>query len=77
VFDSFQKPAEVKYTPIAALLVLALVFSPAILMISGPLGYLSVSLAMVFSVLCMFMAWTSWKRSLGGGLVAQVAQIRK
>jgi hypothetical protein len=46
-----------------AFLVVAFIFSPAILFFFRPLGYLSVSLAIGCSALCVALAWVNWKKS--------------
>jgi hypothetical protein len=46
-----------------ALLIGAFVFSPAALIVSRPIGYGSVTLALAFSAVCAFLAWINWKRN--------------
>jgi predicted membrane channel-forming protein YqfA (hemolysin III family) len=43
------------------LLIVAFLFSPALLMLSGSFGFISVSVALVSSVLCIAFAWINWK----------------
>lgn len=45
------------YTITAALLMLAFIFSPAVLYVSRPFGFISISLALLFSGLCVGLAW--------------------
>ncbi len=63
MFQASQKSTGTGYTTTVAFLLVAFVFSPAILIISRPLGYMSVSLAAAFSALCIILAWVNWKRS--------------
>ena len=58
-----QKSAGTGYTTTAAYLAVAFIFSPALLVISRPLGFVSVSLAIGCSALCLAMAWANWKKS--------------
>ena len=46
-----------------AYLLVAFIFSPALLVVWRPLGYTSVSLAIACSAFCTMMAWVKWKRS--------------
>jgi hypothetical protein len=62
VLASYQKPTGTRYTTIAALLIVAFFFSPAVLVLSRPLGFVSVLLAGVASALCVAFAWLHWKR---------------
>lgn len=52
-----------EYTATVALLVVAFVVSPAILIVSGPVEIFSLSLAIACSALAMALAWVTWKRS--------------
>lgn len=63
MFDPHQKFTGTGYTSTVALLAVGLVFVPAALLISRPVGYLALSLATVCSVLCVAFAWTNWKKS--------------
>ncbi len=63
MFDSSRKSTEINYTTTVALLSGAFIFSPAVLAISRPFGYLSLSLAVAFSALCVALAWFDWKES--------------
>jgi hypothetical protein len=58
-----HKPTGTGYTRTAALVVVAFVFSPAALFFTRPLGYLSVSLAIACSVICIALARFNWKRN--------------
>lgn len=51
------------YTATVALIVAALVFSPAVLIMSGRPHYGSISIAFVFSLVCLVLAWFSWTRA--------------
>lgn len=59
-----QKRVGTQYTSTAALLAVAFVFSPALLILSGPIGVISTSVAVACSTLCLSWAWVDWhKRS--------------
>ena len=62
MFDSQQRSTGTQYTVTVGLLIMAFIFSPAILIVSRPLGYVSVSLAIACSALCVGLAWVSWKK---------------
>ncbi len=62
MFDS-QKSAGTGYTTTVALLTVAFIFSPAALVVLRPVGYVSVSLAIACSALCVTLAWVNWRRS--------------
>lgn len=63
MFDSHQKPTGTGYTTTVALLAVAFVFSPVVLFISRPIGYVTASLAIACSVFCAGWAWVNWKKS--------------
>jgi heme O synthase-like polyprenyltransferase len=46
-----------------AYLLVAFVFSPAMLVVWRPLGYTSVALATACSLFCIAMAWAKWRKS--------------
>lgn len=58
-----EKYTGTSYTGTVMLLVMAFIFIPAILIASRPFGYLSISVAIVCSVICTALAWVNWKRS--------------
>lgn len=62
MIDSNQKFADTQYSSTAALLILALIFSPAVLILSRPLGQVSASLALAFSCICVALAWFVWAK---------------
>lgn len=62
MIDYRQKFADTQYASTVSLLILALVFSPAVLVLSRPFGGASVSFAAVFSALCIASAWFAWTR---------------
>jgi sugar phosphate permease len=39
------------------------VFSPLIVVLSRPVGYTAISLAIVGSALCVTLAWVNWEKS--------------
>jgi hypothetical protein len=63
MFQAPEKSTGTRYTTTFAFLVVAFVFSPAVLIISRPLGVVSVSLAIACSAVCILLAWVNWKRS--------------
>ena len=63
MFDSDQKSTGTRYTTTVALLVMAFIFIPAVLVASRPIGYISLSLAIACSALCVVFAWANWKKS--------------
>lgn len=62
MIESNQKFADAQYSSTAALLIVALIFSPAVLILSRPLGQASVSLALAFSCICVTRAWFVWAK---------------
>ena len=62
MFDSQQKSTGTRYSMTVALLVGALIFSPAALIVAGSSGYVGGSLALACSALCVALAWINWKR---------------
>ena len=62
MIDSHQKFADTQYSSTAALLIVATVFSPVVLILSRPLGQASIALAAVFSVACVAFAWVIWTK---------------
>jgi len=62
LFDSQLESAGRQYTRTFALLAVAFLFSPAVLAASRPLGYVSVSLAVVCSAMCVTLALFNWKK---------------
>ena len=62
MLDSYQKSTGTQYTGTVALLILALIFIPAVLIISRPVAYDSVSLGTLCSALCLGFAWRNWKK---------------
>jgi hypothetical protein len=63
MFETSQKSTGTRYTTTVAFLVMAFIFSPAVLIVSRPMGYLSISLAVACSAGCIALAWVNWKRS--------------
>jgi hypothetical protein len=62
MFDTQQKSTGTGYTTTVAFLVVAIIFIPAALIFSGHYGYVSVSLAIACSALCITMAWVTWRK---------------
>ena len=46
-----------------AYLLIAFIFSPAVLVVSRPVGYIGISLAIACSALCLALAWVNWRKS--------------
>jgi hypothetical protein len=63
MFQASEKSTGTGYTKAVAFLLVAFIFSPAVLLVSRPLSYVSVSLAIACSALCIILAWVNWKRS--------------
>lgn len=57
-----QKYPDTQQASAIGFLVLALVLSPALIVLSRPLGAASVSFAAVFSALGIVLAWFVWAR---------------
>lgn len=62
MFDTKQKSTGTQYTMTVAWLIGAFILSPVVLTASRPVGYISLSLALACSALCVGMAWVSWSR---------------
>ena len=62
MFEPYSKSTGTQYTQTVALLVLAFVFSPATLLLSGQTGYLPISVAVACSAVCITLAWVSWTK---------------
>ena len=58
-----QRSTGSGYTTTIAYLAVALIFSPAVLAVSRPVGYISVSLAVACSAVCVALAWVNWRKS--------------
>jgi hypothetical protein len=63
MFDSDQKSTGTGYTTTVALFIMGFIFCPAVLIVSRPVGYVSLSLAIACSALCLTLAWVNWKKS--------------
>jgi hypothetical protein len=63
MFDAHLKSTGQDYTVTVALLAIAFVFSPAVLLSSRPIGYWSFGFAVICSVSAVIWAWIYWKRS--------------
>ena len=62
MFDPQLESAGRQYTRTIAFLSVAFIFSPAVLFLSRPVGYLSLALAFGCSVVCVNLARINWKR---------------
>ena len=63
MLDVQQKSTGTGYTGTAALLSVAIIFIPALLIVSRPFRYFTVSLAIAGSALCVTLAWILWRKS--------------
>lgn len=63
MLDAQKKSTGTGYTAVAALLSVAFIFIPALLIVSRPFGYFALSLAIGCSALCAALAWTLWRNS--------------
>ena len=61
--DSSQMSTGTRYTMTVALLLVAFVVCPVVLFASRPMGYLSVSSAMLASLLFMTLAWVNSRKN--------------
>lgn len=61
MFESHQTIVGTQYTTTVALLVVALVFCPLMLLVGWPVGVLSAALTLLCSMACVVLAWVSWK----------------
>jgi len=59
---SYQTYTGTDYNLTVALLVIALIFSPAMLLLSWPVDFLSAASAAALSTFCLGSAWVSWSR---------------
>lgn len=73
MFKSSFPPTEREYTVTAALLSTALVVIPALILISQPVSYITISAGVAGSAACVAAAWVHWKRS-GRTAIALVAK---
>jgi hypothetical protein len=60
MFDALQKSAGAGYSTTVALLVVALIFGPLVLLVARPFSYLSLSMAVASSLLCLIWARVNW-----------------
>jgi len=62
MFDSIEKSTETGYTKLVALLSVAFIFSPGVLFVLRPFGYLALFVAIAVSITCATLAWANWKK---------------
>ena len=62
MFESHQKSDGTGYTFTVALVVLAFVFSPVLVILSRPVGLVSATLAVACSGSSVLLAWFNWNR---------------
>lgn len=62
MLDPHQKQTGTRYTAIAALVIAAAVFSPAVLALTRPSGQAPIALAIAFSATCLAVAWLDWSK---------------
>lgn len=58
-----EKPTGTSYTAPVALLILAFIFIPAVLIFSRPFGDLALAVAIACSAICIGLARTNWMKS--------------
>jgi hypothetical protein len=63
MLDVQQKSTGTEYTTTVAFLLVGLVFSPAVLAVTRPIGYVSFAVTSVCSAMCLVLAWLNWKNS--------------
>jgi predicted PurR-regulated permease PerM len=63
LFSPARRFTGTSYAAAVALVIVALIFSPAVLFMSGRRISGSISVAFVFSAICFGLAWFSWTRS--------------
>ncbi len=63
MFDPQQKPTGTQYTMTIALVAVAAIFSPAVLVLSSPFGIAGLSAAISCSGICAGLAWLNWTRN--------------
>jgi len=68
MFDSSEKSTGTGYTETVALLSVAFIFSPAVLMVSRPFGYVALLLAIAVSITCVTLAWANREKSSQFGI---------
>ncbi len=61
MFDTRQKSADTHYPITVALLIVAFVFSPLVLILSKASGYVAPSLSLAFGIFCVAWAWIKCK----------------
>lgn len=74
LIHSLQKFADTRYTSTVAFLLLAMIFSPAVLILTRPFGELSVTMAAVFSASCIALACVAWSKDSKRQLLSVVTQ---
>jgi len=63
MFDPKGKSTGTSYTATVTLVSVAVIFIPAILIASSPIGYGMLGLASAASLVFLGFAWVSWKRA--------------
>jgi len=62
MLKAHQKNTGTSYTITVALLAVAFIFIPAVLVVSRPFGNLFLCFAVGGSALCVILAWRLWKK---------------
>jgi hypothetical protein len=60
MFQTSQKTSGIDYTATIALAALGIVFSPAVILMSGHFDGGRVTMALIFSAACLLLSWVSW-----------------
>jgi hypothetical protein len=61
MFDTYRKPLRSKCTTTVALLTLAFIFIPTVLLMSRPVSYFQFTVAIAGATLCLMLAWADWR----------------
>ena len=69
-----EKSTGTGYTATVALLTVAFIFVPALLIVSSPFGYFTLSLAIGCSALCATFAWILWRKTSRRSILSVVIQ---
>ena len=63
MFESQRKSTGTGYTATVGFLIIALLFIPAILLVSRPASQIPLILGAACSALCISLAWITWKKT--------------
>lgn len=77
MFHTSEKSTGTAYTTPVALLCVAFVFVPLVLVVSRPFEYWFALLAACASLLCVILAWRAWTKNSGLTIPSIVVPNRK